>query len=187
MSRTLTAQDRSSLIKFAAHLPSGSAERKAILAGLRKASKVDVQAILRDHALWLDGRGGRQADLSGLDLEGADLRGANLERAILKRTLLTRANLQGANLRSATLTGALMTAADLRRADLTNADAHFAKMSFVKFDGAILYGLALHHSDISYADLSKTDPRGLDFSTVSREGTIFPSHWSKFGVRKLQK
>ena len=38
MSRTLTAQDRSSLIRLASDLPKGSPERKAILAGLKKAS-----------------------------------------------------------------------------------------------------------------------------------------------------
>jgi hypothetical protein len=36
MSRTLTAQDRASLIKLASDLPKGSPERKAILAGLAK-------------------------------------------------------------------------------------------------------------------------------------------------------
>jgi hypothetical protein len=36
MSRNLTAQDRSSLIRLASTLPAGSAERKAILAGLGK-------------------------------------------------------------------------------------------------------------------------------------------------------
>jgi hypothetical protein len=36
MSRTLTAQDRASLIRRASSLPAGSAERKAILAGLGK-------------------------------------------------------------------------------------------------------------------------------------------------------
>jgi len=35
MSRTLTAQDRSALIRLASDLPPGSAERKAILAGLK--------------------------------------------------------------------------------------------------------------------------------------------------------
>ena len=34
MSRSLTAQDRTSLIRLASSLPAGSAERKAILAGL---------------------------------------------------------------------------------------------------------------------------------------------------------
>ena len=41
MSRSLTAQDRSALIRLASSLPPGSAERKAILAGL---SQVSVQA-----------------------------------------------------------------------------------------------------------------------------------------------
>jgi len=40
MSRTLTAQDRSSLIRLASSLPSGSPERKAILAGLAKVSEL---------------------------------------------------------------------------------------------------------------------------------------------------
>jgi hypothetical protein len=37
MSRSLTASDRASLIRLASTLPAGSAERKAILAGLKKA------------------------------------------------------------------------------------------------------------------------------------------------------
>ena len=40
MSRSLTASDRSSLIKLASDLPPGSAERKAILAGLKKAGSL---------------------------------------------------------------------------------------------------------------------------------------------------
>ena len=42
MSRTLTASDRSALIKLASTLPKGSPERKAILAGLgKKADSLD--------------------------------------------------------------------------------------------------------------------------------------------------
>ena len=41
MSRSLTAQDRASLIRLASSLPAGSAERKAILAGLSKSSATD--------------------------------------------------------------------------------------------------------------------------------------------------
>ena len=39
MSRTFTAADRSALIRLAGTLPAGSEERKAILAGLEKASR----------------------------------------------------------------------------------------------------------------------------------------------------
>ena len=40
MSRSLNASDRSSLIKLASDLPKGSPERKAILAGLKKAGSL---------------------------------------------------------------------------------------------------------------------------------------------------
>jgi hypothetical protein len=43
MSRTLTAQDRASLIKLASSLPSGSPERKAILAGLKNGVRESTQ------------------------------------------------------------------------------------------------------------------------------------------------
>ncbi len=50
MSRNLTASDRSSLIRLASSLPAGSAERKAILAGLTKTSSLltpDLEAAAR--------------------------------------------------------------------------------------------------------------------------------------------
>ena len=54
MSRTLTASDRSSLIRLASSLPVGSAERKAILAGLSKvamehASPEALKTYLKEH------------------------------------------------------------------------------------------------------------------------------------------
>lgn len=50
MSRALTASDRSNLIRLASSLPAGSAERKAILAGLSKTSSLltpDLEAAAR--------------------------------------------------------------------------------------------------------------------------------------------
>ncbi len=41
MSKTLTAADRSSLIRLASSLPAGSAERRVILAGLQKTARLD--------------------------------------------------------------------------------------------------------------------------------------------------
>ena len=42
MSRTLTASDRSALIRLASSMPVGSGERRAILAGLKVAGKVEI-------------------------------------------------------------------------------------------------------------------------------------------------
>lgn len=60
MSRSLTASDRSSLIRLASSLPAGSAERKAILVGLSKTSAVQPSEGLRVQALGVTGKGLRE-------------------------------------------------------------------------------------------------------------------------------
>ena len=70
-----------------------------------------LKKILDEHKAWLEGKGGKQADLSGADLRGADLRGAYLREAYLS----------GANLREANLRGAYLREADLRGTDLSEA------------------------------------------------------------------
>lgn len=59
---------------------------------------IDIKQILEEHRLWLIGRGGRKADLSGANLSGANLSGANLSGADLSNTNLTSTNLLTANL-----------------------------------------------------------------------------------------
>jgi len=57
MSKTLTASDRSSLIRLASSLEKGSDERKAILAGLKKVRKVAHRPLLVDSKALREGRG----------------------------------------------------------------------------------------------------------------------------------
>ena len=52
MSRPLTASDRHSLIRLASTMPAGSAERRAILAGLKKASHKPVFAYKATDGKW---------------------------------------------------------------------------------------------------------------------------------------
>ena len=73
--------------------------------------KEKLDEIIANHGRWLQGEGGKRADLRHADLsyailchadlEGADLEGANLEGADLEK-----ANLEGANLSKADLRGA---------------------------------------------------------------------------------
>ena len=97
--------------------------------------KDKLQKILKDHQNWLDGNGGKCADLRWADLRWANLRGANL----------TGANLTGAN-----LTGADLTGANLRGANLTGADLDFSCLplwcgSFdVKVDEKIAWQILYH-------------------------------------------
>ena len=62
----------------------------------------ELNLILYQHKLFLDGKGGTCADLKGANLTRANLCGANLAGANL-----TRANLCGAYLAGANLTGAI--------------------------------------------------------------------------------
>jgi uncharacterized protein YjbI with pentapeptide repeats len=56
-------------------------------------NKEELKQVLADHALWLTGKGGIRAYLTGADLSGADLTGAYLTGAYL-----TGANLIGAKI-----------------------------------------------------------------------------------------
>ena len=101
-----------------------------------------LKKILDEHKAWLEGKGGKQADLSGADLRGADLRGAYLREAYLSGANLREADLRGAYLREAYLSGANLREANLRGAYLREAD--------------------LRGTDLSEAYLSGANPRGAD-------------------------
>ena len=75
-----------------------------------------LKEILEQHKLWVDGKGGKCANLGGAILTGANLTGASLHSANL-----TRASLYCANLTGADLTGANLTGAYLKDANLSNA------------------------------------------------------------------
>jgi hypothetical protein len=68
----------------------------------------ELKEILDQHKLWLDGRGGERADLSGADLYCATLSGANLYCADLRGANLEAANLTGADLSFANLTNTIL-------------------------------------------------------------------------------
>ena len=48
---------------------------------------MDLKKILEEHLLWLNGKGGSRADLSGADLSGANLFGANLSGASMDQMI----------------------------------------------------------------------------------------------------
>lgn len=92
-----------------------------------------LKEILDAHKLWLEGKGGKKANLRSANLSGADLYGA----------ILCSANLSGANLRSA----------DLRSADLSGADLDYSIWPLwcgglhAKTDRRLMAQLAYHFCD----------------------------------------
>ena len=70
---------------------------------MKNISKEELNEILKDHKLWLEGKGGKCANLSDVDLRYTDLKGANLRGADLQDADLRDANLKYADLRYANL------------------------------------------------------------------------------------
>ena len=56
----------------------------------------NLQEVLSAHLKWINGDGGKRADLSGANLSDANLRGANLRGADLRGADLSYADLSGA-------------------------------------------------------------------------------------------
>ena len=103
----------------------------------------ELKEILDQHKLWIDGKGGSRADLTGANLYGADLYRAILNGADLRGAILRDAILRDANLTDANLTDANLTDADLTDANLEGADLLDAILTDAKIDGAILTGAIL--------------------------------------------
>ena len=103
----------------------------------------ELKNILEQHKLWIDGKGGKcanleYANLNRANLTGADLRAAILTGAILTGAILTGAILTGANLYCAILRDANLTGANLYRANLTGADLTGADLYRANLTGTIL-------------------------------------------------
>ena len=110
--------------------------------------QTELNLILEQHKLWIDGKGGKCANLGGADLYRADLNGANLKNADLWDANLTGAILWGANLTGANLTGANLEFASLEFASLYCANLTGAYLTGANLSGAYLKDAIL--PDISW-------------------------------------
>ena len=79
-----------------------------------------LKEILEQHRLWIDGKGGKRANLCGANLTDANLTDANLMGADLRGSSLMGADLEDADLICADLEGANLRGANFTGADLTN-------------------------------------------------------------------
>ena len=100
----------------------------------------ELNQVLEQHRLWLNGKGGKCANLKDADLKDAILTGAILSLANLSGANLLNANLTGANLVGANLGGANLTGAYLEYANLTGANLVGANLIGASLEGANLYG-----------------------------------------------
>ena len=98
----------------------------------------ELKEILDQHQLWIDGKGGSRADLTGANLYYANLRDANLTGANLTGANLGCANLGGANLVDANLKDAYLVDANLKDAYLVDANLTGAYLSGANLTNTIL-------------------------------------------------
>ena len=124
----------------------------------------ELNKILEQHKLWIDGKGGKCANLTYADLTGAYLKDANLGGASL-----TRANLEGADLYDASLTDANLEGANLKDADLRGANLTGANLT-----GASLWGANLIGADLSRAKISGAFLSGAKLKGAKLKGAILP-------------
>ena len=107
---------------------------------MEKIDQETLSAILKEHQLWLDSKGG---DGKKADLSNKNLKFVNLEAADLRRANLEAANLVGANLERADLAGADLAGTDLRIANLREAILLGANLEGANLEGADLEGANL--------------------------------------------
>ena len=135
--------------------------------------KNELNEILENHKLWLNGEGGECANLRGADLRYANLYNIDLRCANLNSADLNSADLRCANLRGASLSGANLNSANLSGASLYNANLR----------GASLYNANLYSSNLNNANLNnvKTNIHTIGYNLAC------PEEGSFIGYKKAGK
>lgn len=112
--------------------------------------KEKLDKILKNHKLWLNGKGGECADLRGANLKGADLRNINLNNADLRCADLYSADLRGASLRYTNLNSANLSGASLYNANLSGANLNGANLYSSNLNNANLTNIKTNMYTIGY-------------------------------------
>ena len=155
--------------------------------------KHELQEILEQHQLWLDGNGGKRADLRNADLHNADLREANLRDADLSGAILCNANLRladlrGACLHKANLCWAYLHGAKLSSADLSNANLNCAHLCNANLSDANLYNTNLLNVNLIGADLYSAKLYNVEYNCHTNFFALqCPEEGSFIGYKKAGK
>ena len=133
---------------------------------------------LKLHEMWLEGNGGKKADLSYADLSYADLSCANLSYADLSYADLSYANLSCTDLSNTSLNGVDLSDADLSYANLSGASLSDADLSYANLSGANLSNTTGLINPIDYLDknFEKTEEGYIVYKTFGVYYSI-PNNW----------
>lgn len=120
----------------------------------------ELDQIVEAHELWICGRGGAQADLSGKDISNLNLEDAELTAAKMIRTNMSGCNMRGCVLEEAVCSGA----------NMSGVDATGAHMSNSYMEGTNLTGACLNEADLVGAYLNEANLAGARMIQVNLVG-----------------
>ena len=137
-------------------------------------TKEELAAVLAEHKAWLEGNGGKRANLAYARLVGARLVDARLAYASLVDASLADARLDGARLDGARLVDARLAYARLDGASLVGArldgaSLAYARLAYARLDGASLVGARL---DGARLDGARLDGARLDGAKINAKTAI---------------
>ena len=120
---------------------------------MKNINQEELKEILEKHQMWLNGEGGKRADLENTNLKDVYLRNANLQYANLKDANLELVNLRDSNLRYANLQHANLQYTNLAEVNLEDANLRCANLKDANLRCANLKNSDLRNANLSYANL----------------------------------
>lgn len=137
---------------------------------MRNINQEELNKILKEHELWVKGKGGKRADLRCANLENADLEYVNLKYADLKYANLSNTDLSNTDLRYTNLRCVDLRYTDLRYTNLSHSDLSYSNLS-----NANLSNANLSNADLSSANLKdiKTNIHTIGYNLACPEEGSF--------------
>ena len=137
---------------------------------MRNINQEELNKILKEHELWVKGKGGKRANLRCANLENADLEYVNLKYADLKYANLSNTDLSNTDLRYTNLRCVDLRYTDLRYTNLSHADLSYSNLS-----NANLSNANLSNADLSSANLKdiKTNIHTIGYNLACPETGSF--------------
>lgn len=137
---------------------------------MRNINQEELNKILKEHELWVKGKGGKRANLRCANLENADLEYVNLKYADLKYANLSNTDLSNTDLRYTNLRCVDLRYTDLRYTNLSHADLSYSNLS-----NANLSNANLSNADLSSANLKdiKTNIHTIGYNLACPEEGSF--------------
>jgi hypothetical protein len=132
-----------------------------------------LSQILKDHELWLEGKGGKCANFCDIDLNCFGFKQVNFSYANFKNVNLHKADLRAAIFYGAKFNNVNFNGADLSGSDFRNVNISKSEFNNAKFRGANLYGVNFSGLELKYANFYSASLYEAVFCGADLHGSYF--------------